>query len=270
MGLPTPMTARIDKVTVKVTGNGADLLELSSPMPKLHSQSPDLVYQCTDLKFAYRLGSADFVALRGLSVKFVTGCFSCISGPSGSGKSTLLHLLGLIEEVQQGDIAFFGKSFGLLGEAERAYLRRFDIGFVFQNFHLIPVLSAYENVEYFLTKQGLPLAERRERTEACLNQVGLWEHRRKRPGEMSGGQRQRVAIARALAKHPKVIIADEPTANLDQNTGAEIMEIFGKLAQSRGVSMILTSHDPMVHRFCSEVVRVVDGQIDDEINGEAR
>jgi ABC-type lipoprotein export system ATPase subunit len=177
-------------------------------------------------------------------------------------------LLGLIEEVQQGDICFFGKSFALLNEAERAYLRRFEIGFVFQNFHLIPVLSAYENVEYFLTKQGLPLAERRERTEACLNQVGLWEHRRKRPGEMSGGQRQRVAIARALAKQPKVIIADEPTASLDQKTGAEIMEIFGKLAQSSGVSMILTSHDPMVHRFCSEVVRVVDGRIDVEIESQ--
>jgi putative ABC transport system ATP-binding protein len=263
------MAARIDKVTVKVTGKAADLLVMSSSQPKVDSQSSDLVYQCTDLRFAYRLGSADFVALRGLSMNFVTGCFSCISGPSGSGKSTLLHLLGLIEEVQQGDISFFGMSFGLLNETERAYIRRFNIGFVFQNFHLIPVLSAYENVEYFLTKQGLPVSERRERTEACLNQVGLWEHRRKRPGEMSGGQRQRVAIARALAKHPKVIIADEPTASLDQKTGSEIMEIFGKLSQSSGVSMILTSHDPMVHRFCAEVVRVVDGRIDPEAHGES-
>lgn len=242
-------------MTMKAKSYGEGLPGRGVPV----SSRCEIVYQCTDLTFGYRLGNADFLALRGLSVNFAAGCFSCISGPSGSGKSTLLHLLGLIEEIQQGDIAFFGKSLRSLGEVERADIRRYKIGFVFQNFHLIPVLSAYENVEYFLTKQGLLSSVRRERVEDCLEQVGLWEHRSKRPAEMSGGQRQRVAIARALAKHPKVIIADEPTASLDQKTGSEIMEIFGKLSQSRGVSLILTSHDPMVHNFCSEVVRVVDG-----------
>lgn len=221
-------------------------------------------FSCRGIRFSYRLGKTEFVALRGVDVEFPEGCFTCISGPSGSGKSTLLHLLGLIEELQNGELEFFGQPVSKLSQGQKAHIRRFDIGFVFQSFHLIPVLSAYENVEYFLTRQRVPAAERKQRVEEALTAVGLWEHRMKNPGELSGGQRQRVAIARALAKRPRVIIADEPTASLDQATGRGIMKIFDQLSRQHGVSLILTSHDPMVLEHCPSVVRLVDGCLDSE------
>lgn len=217
---------------------------------------------CRGIRFSYHLGKTEFVALRDVNITFPAGCFTCISGPSGSGKSTLLHLLGLIEELQHGEIEFFGRPVSQLSQLQKAHIRRFEIGFVFQSFHLIPVLSAYENVEYFLTRQKVPPSERKQRVEEALSAVGLWEHRMKSPGELSGGQRQRVAIARALAKKPRVIIADEPTASLDQATGREIMKIFDQLSRHHGVSLILTSHDPMVLDQCASIVRLVDGCID--------
>lgn len=221
-----------------------------------------VAFRCKNIWFRYRSGASDFLALRDLSVDFREGCFTCIAGPSGSGKSTLLHLLGLIEEPQDhGDIEFFGQSVKGMSAAEKSHFRRYAIGFVFQSFHLIPVLTAYENVEYFVAKQGVKGAARVKRVKEALEAVGIWHLRDKRPGDMSGGQRQRVAIARALAKAPRVIIADEPTASLDQKTGEGIMRLFQELAQQRGVSLVLTSHDPMVLDFCPEKVRLVDGQL---------
>lgn len=216
-------------------------------------------FSCRGIRFAYQLGKTQFLALRGVDLDFQEGCFTCISGPSGSGKSTLLHLLGLIEELQQGELQFFGQPVNRMTDQQKAHIRRFGIGFVFQSFHLIPVLSAFENVEYFLTRQKVPAAERKQLVEHALASVGLWEHRMKNPGELSGGQRQRVAIARALAKRPRVIIADEPTASLDQSTGRGIMKIFEQLSHQHRVSLILTSHDPMVLEQCPSVVRLVDG-----------
>jgi ABC-type lipoprotein export system ATPase subunit len=218
------------------------------------------LYQVREARHSYQLGALRVPALDGVMLDVAGGDFICLTGPSGSGKTTLLNLLGLIEPLQQGSVTFAGTSVQSLSERERNRIRRYRIGFVFQAFHLLPVLRADENVEYFLTRQGLPRGTQRERSRAALEAVGLWEHRRKRPSEMSGGQCQRVAIARALAKRPDVILADEPTAHLDQENGRGIMEIFSRLNREHGVTLVMASHDPMVQGFASRQVRLVDGR----------
>jgi len=219
------------------------------------------LYEVRSAGFSYKLGNLRVRALDGVELDIERGAFLCLSGPSGSGKTTLLNLLGLIEPVQDGSVAFAGTSVQQLSERERNRIRRYRIGFVFQTFQLFPVLRADENVEYFLTRQRLARDSRRERVRAALEAVGLWEHRRKRPSEMSGGQRQRVAVARALAKQPDVIIADEPTAHLDQATGRGVMEVLSRLNSERGVTLIMASHDPMVQGFARSRIRLVDGRI---------
>lgn len=219
------------------------------------------IYQIRDLRFSYHLGTQLVHALTGVSMDIPSSSIVCFSGPSGSGKTTLLNILGLIEPIQDGTVIFNEQNLRELSEKEKNHLRRYHIGFIFQQFHLLPVLSAEENTEYFLARQGLPVDERLRLTQEALEAVGLWEHRFKKPLEMSGGQRQRVAIARAIAKRPNVIIADEPTASLDQKTGREIMEILVKLSTEKGVSVILASHDTMVHTFAQHHYQVRDGQV---------
>jgi len=219
------------------------------------------LYEIENLKFSYQLGFQKVEALRGVSLKIPHSSFVGLCGPSGSGKTTLLSLLGLIENIQDGSILYNGKSIRELSEENKNELRKYDLGFVFQTFNLSPVLRAEENVEYFLFRQGVPVKERRDRVRLALEQVGLWEHRKKKPLEMSGGQRQRVAIARALAKNPKVIIADEPTASLDQKTGREIMEIFKKLCRYHDVSILLSTHDPMAQSYADHIFDLSDGEI---------
>ncbi|RYZ49741.1 MAG: ABC transporter ATP-binding protein [Proteobacteria bacterium] len=199
-------------------------------------------------------------ALKGVNLKVDAGEQLLIMGPSGSGKSTLLNLLGLIEPVQTGEIMFEGQAFSKLSEKEKNHIRRYKIGFIFQSFLLFEVLTAAENVEYFLTRQGLPAAERKKRVAAALDAVGIGAQANKRPPEMSGGQRQRVAIARALAKHPAVIIADEPTASLDQKTSRDILEVLQSL-RSQGVSIIMSSHDPLAQDYASRIVHIMDGTV---------
>jgi ABC-type lipoprotein export system ATPase subunit len=211
------------------------------------------------VRFSYQLGALRAPALNGITLDIDPGEFVCLSGPSGSGKTTLLNLLGLIEPAQEGSIAFGGTNVQSLSERERNRIRRYRIGFVFQTFQLFPVLRADENVEYFLTRQRLGREARRERVRAALDVVGIWEHRHKRPSEMSGGERQRVAVARALAKHPDVIIADEPTAHLDQATGRGVMEVFSRLNSEQRVTLLMSSHDPMVQSFARRQIRLVDG-----------
>lgn len=222
------------------------------------------LYSVKNLRFQYTLGKSLVSALDGVSFDLPAGALACLSGPSGSGKSTLLNLLGLIEEIQEGDVVFEGRSYKSLSEGEKAQVRKFDYGFVFQSFHLFPVLSAEENVEFFLARQGLPRTERLRRSKEALESLGIWEHRKKRPLEMSGGQRQRVAIARALAKKPKVILADEPTASLDQNTGSALMESLKKLNREQGVAMLVCSHDPMVQAACPLKLALRDGKLVEE------
>lgn len=220
------------------------------------------LFEVHKLFFSYKLGKCFVEALKGISLTIPEGKLITLSGPSGSGKSTLLNLLGLIEPLQKGEIVFRGNDLSQLNTRRQNQLRRYEIGFIFQQFHLIPVLSAEENVAFFLQRQGLSQKEIKIRVKDTLSAVGLWRHRMKKPSEMSGGQRQRVAIARALAKHPKVIIADEPTANLDQKTGRELMEIFQKLSQERGVSIIIATHDHMVQSFAMHNYHIQDGKLE--------
>ncbi len=219
------------------------------------------VFAVENLKFWYQLGNQRIEALRGITVDIPKSKVVCLSGPSGSGKTSFLSVLGLIEPVHDGSVTFENHDLSKIPENKKNTLRRYHIGFVFQQFHLLPVLSATENVEYFLNRQGVQRDERKKIAKESLEAVGLWEHRNKKPLEMSGGQRQRVAIARAIAKSPSVIIADEPTASLDQNTGREIMHIFHGLVKERGVSVIVASHDPMVHSFSDKHYFMEDGLI---------
>lgn len=218
------------------------------------------LYECKALNFSYRLEKQEVHALKGVDLSVQPGEQLLIMGPSGSGKSTLLNLLGLIEPIQKGEIQFQGQAFSKLSEREINAIRRFKIGFIFQSFLLFEVLTAAENVEYFLTRQGIGKAERKKRVAAALDAVGIGSQAQKRPPEMSGGQRQRVAIARALAKHPAVIIADEPTASLDQKTSRDILEVLRSL-RSQGVSVIMSSHDPLAEEYASRIVHIKDGTV---------
>ena len=219
------------------------------------------LYTLEDVQFSYTLGKQSVPALKGVNCSIEYGDFICLSGPSGSGKSTLLNLLGLIEPPQRGTLKYYGRNLKDLKEPELNSIRKFEIGFVFQNFNLFPVLSAQENVEYFLTRQKLTARDRSDRVKKALQSVGLWEHRKQKPLEMSGGQRQRVAIARALAKSPRVIIADEPTASLDHRTGQEIMNLFLEANSLLGTTLLLSSHDPMVQKMCPIRFHMMDGTL---------
>ncbi len=218
------------------------------------------VIEAKDLYFQYWLDLVPVQALRGVSLSVSAGEQLVLCGPSGSGKSTLLALLGLIESPQKGEISLLGKSVMGLSEAQKNHIRRYDIGFVFQSFHLFPTLTAAENVEYFLIQQGLNPHERRERVRSALEAVGLWERRDHRPLDLSGGQRQRVALARAAAKRPRLILADEPTASLDQKTGIEIMNVLDSLTKAFGTTTLVASHDPMVIQRAPRLLELRDGR----------
>jgi len=223
--------------------------------------SEKILYKSIGLKFSYPLEKEKVAAIQGMDFEIPEKSFVTISGPSGSGKSTLLNLLGLIEPVQEGKLFLLGQEIGRMSEKEKNRVRRYQVGFIFQQFHLFPILTAEENIQYFLTRQTLPKQEVAARTKEALELVGLWEHRKKRPSELSGGQKQRVAIARALAKQPEVIIGDEPTASLDQKNGKGVMEILKEFVE-RGKTVILTTHDSMVQSFGDMNLHLVDGRIE--------
>ncbi|EFB40695.1 MULTISPECIES: ABC transporter ATP-binding protein [Parachlamydia] len=219
----------------------------------------DFVFCLKNVAFSYKLGSHLVDALRDISFDIPSQSLVTLSGPSGSGKSTLLNILGFIEPLQKGNIYFQNEDISQMNESRKNHIRKFKIGFIFQQFHLIPVLTAEENVSYFLHRQGLLSNEVKKRTQESLEAVSLWDHRKKRPSELSGGQRQRVAIARAIAKNPEVIIGDEPTASLDQATSREIMDIFQFLAEEKKVSVLLTTHDSMVQSYSDYNFLIKDG-----------
>ncbi len=209
----------------------------------------------------YRLGQHVIEALRGVDLALESGELLALTGPSGSGKSTVLNLCGLIDRPDSGAIELAGQSVTGLGEAERTLLRRDLLGFVFQSFNLVPVMTVAENVDYPLFLSGVPARERRERVAAQLAAVGLAEHARHRPDALSGGQRQRVAIARALVKHPRLVIADEPTASLDSHTAGQVLDLMRESAHAHGAAFIIATHDARLTGRCDRVVNLLDGKL---------
>lgn len=221
-----------------------------------------LLYEVKNLSFNYQLEGVSFKALKDVNLSISTGDVMTFAGPSGSGKSTLLNLIGLMEETSNNTIFYDGKCLGSMNQDEKNLIRRFDIGFIFQSFHLFPVLTTYENIEFFLIRQGIEETKRRQLIEEAMQVLGIQDLKDKRPTQLSGGQRQRVAIARALAKRPKVIIADEPTASLDQKNGEAVVDHLFGINKQFGTTIIVASHDPMVLKHSPRTLYLRDGEID--------
>jgi len=209
----------------------------------------------------YRLDAVDVPVLRGIELLVRPAQFTVLLGPSGSGKTTLLNLVGCIDRPDQGQVMVAGRDVGPMSDDELADFRARNIGFIFQNFNLLPVLSAYENVEYPMLVAGLSAKSRDNRVGKLLKAVGLEDRARNLPGQLSGGQRQRVAIARALALRPKLVIADEPTANLDSRTGAEILSLMRHMQRRYGISFLFSSHDRAVIGAADDTIMLMDGEI---------
>jgi len=226
----------------------------------------DIVIDTLDLKKVYKTKSVEYVALRGVTLKVKRGEFLVIAGPSGSGKTTLLDLIGLLDSPTSGKIVIDGKDVTKFNENQRAMFRRKNIGFVFQSYNLITYLSVLENVELALASAGVPVTKRKEKAEEVLSMIpGMLELKNMKPNEISGGQQQRVAIARALANDPKILIADEPTANLDSKTGEAIVELMNKLNKEKGVTIIMATHDPDMMKYADRIVYIRDGTIEKEV-----
>lgn len=218
--------------------------------------------EAKNLKKTYITGkNIETPALKGVSISVEKGDFLALAGPSGSGKSTLLHLLGALDSPTEGNVLFDDLDLTYLNTAQLAGLRLSSIGFVFQAYNLINTLTAVENVEYIMLLQGIEKAERRKRAEETLNRVGLSAYLNRFPNEMSGGQQQRVAVARAIAPRPKVIFADEPTANLDSATAASLIDLLRDLNNEHSVTIVVSTHDTMVMEKVKHVVRMKDGMI---------
>ena len=213
------------------------------------------------LRRDYPQGTHTVHALRGVDLDIEPGEFTALMGPSGSGKSTLLNIVGALDEPDGGTVEIDGRRLDKLNGNARSELRRDRIGFVFQSYNLIPVLSAYENAEFVLMLQGVAPAERRERAMKTLADVGLQGMEQRRPSELSGGQQQRVAVARAIAARPALVLADEPTANLDSETGAELIDLMKRLNEEQGITFVFATHDPKVMDAARRVVTLQDGQI---------
>jgi putative ABC transport system ATP-binding protein len=210
----------------------------------------------------YRMGDHVVPALQGVDLALAAGEMLALTGPSGSGKSTILNLAGLIDAPDSGSIALRGQPVAQLGETEATLLRRDAIGFVFQGFNLIPVMTVADNVDYPLLLAGVAPAERRRRVAAMLEAVGLQAHAAHRPDALSGGQRQRVAIARALIKRPALVIADEPTASLDSHTADQVLDLMREQGHAHGAAFLLATHDARLLRRCDRAIALLDGRIE--------
>jgi putative ABC transport system ATP-binding protein len=221
-----------------------------------------------DLWKTYVMGSEEIHALRGVSIQIERGEYVAIMGPSGSGKSTLMNLIGCLDTPSKGTYMLNGKQVGEMNDNELARIRNEEIGFVFQTFNLLPRATALQNVELPLVYAGVSSRDRQERAKASLIKVELAERMSHRPNELSGGQRQRVAIARALVNNPSILLADEPTGNLDSKTGAEIMALFARLHEA-GNTIVLVTHEPDVAAFAHRTIHVRDGQVEKDVRQAA-
>jgi putative ABC transport system ATP-binding protein len=209
----------------------------------------------------YRLGAHIVPALQGVDLTVQRGELLALTGPSGSGKSTILNLCGLIDTPDSGQIVLGGRPVAGLDETARTLLRRDAMGFVFQSFNLVPVMTVAENVDYPLFIAGVPAAERKERVAAQLKAVGLQDHAHHRPDALSGGQRQRVAIARALVKRPRLVIADEPTASLDSHTADQVLDLMRERGHAEGAAFVIATHDSRLTSRCDRIVALLDGRL---------
>jgi putative ABC transport system ATP-binding protein len=222
------------------------------------------IVEYKDVTKVYQQGKVEVTALNGVSLSIEQGGFVAIAGPSGSGKTTMLNIIGGLDEADSGEVVVDGKVLNEMSQSELAELRLNKVGFVFQAYNLIPVLSALENVEFVMLLQGVPAKERRERAINILDDVGLSDKYDRRPAELSGGQQQRVAVARAIVSNPSIVLADEPTANLDSNTGRGLLEMMRDMNEKKGVTFIFSTHDSMVMAFARRLVRLRDGRIADD------
>jgi putative ABC transport system ATP-binding protein len=214
-----------------------------------------------EVKKTYRMGQVEVPALRGISVRVAAGEFLAIAGPSGCGKTTLLNIIGGLDRADTGEVLVEGRNLQLLSSGELARLRLRRLGFVFQAYNLLPVLTALENAEFTLLLQGVPAKQRRERVEKLFSEIGLAGLENRRPGELSGGQQQRVAVARAMVSEPVLILADEPTANLDSVTATALLEVMEQLNRVHGTTFVYATHDPQVMERAHRLIRLRDGQV---------
>jgi putative ABC transport system ATP-binding protein len=218
-----------------------------------------------DVKKDYRSGSIEVPALRGISLRVAPGEFLAIAGPSGSGKTTLLNIIGGLDRADTGEVLVEGKNLQLLSSGQLARLRLQRLGFVFQAYNLLPVLTALENAEFTLLLQGVPAEKRKERVQKLFSEIGLAGLENRRPGELSGGQQQRVAVARAIVTHPVLILADEPTANLDSVTATALLKVMERLNRAHGTTFVYATHDPLVMERARRLISMRDGQIHSDV-----
>lgn len=222
------------------------------------------IVECVDVKKTYRQGKVEVSALNGMSLSIEKGDFVALAGPSGSGKTTMLNIIGGLDLADSGSIMVDGNALDKMTQSELASLRLQKVGFVFQAYNLIPVLSALENVEFVMLLQGVPSAERRELAKAMLDDVGLAGKFDRRPAELSGGEQQRVAVARAIVSNPSIVLADEPTANLDSKNGTGLMEMMKQLNEKKKATFIFSTHDKMVMDYARRLVLIRDGLVADD------
>ena len=223
----------------------------------------DVAIKCENLRKEYRLGEVSVEALRGLDLEIKKGEFIAIIGVSGSGKSTLMHLMGALDTPTSGDVRIVNKELSEMSDKELTALRGKRIGFVFQTFNLLSSLTALDNVEVVMRFSGTKLtgSDRRAKARTILKTVGLGARMKHKPNELSGGERQRVAIARALANDPEIILADEPTGNLDSTTGEEIIELLKKLNREKGITVVVVTHDPKITEEADRTLTMIDGRV---------
>ncbi len=225
------------------------------------TENSEIVVETIDLKKEYHLGDVIVPALQGIDLQIKKGEFLVIMGPSGSGKSTLLNMIGGLDNPTSGQVFINRQDISKMSDSSLTELRAREIGFIFQFYNLVPVLTALENVELPMMVTGIAEKEGKKRAIELLEMVGLGDRLHHRPDELSGGQRQRVSIARALANNPSIVLADEPTGDVDTKTGDEILDIMHHLNKNMGVTMIVITHDPAVSEHCDRLIRIVDGQI---------
>lgn len=214
-----------------------------------------------DVYKSYKTGYYEVLALRGINLKIDRGEFVAIMGPSGSGKSTLLYLIGCLDKPTKGRVIIDGEDVTQMNEKQLTEIRRDKIGFIFQQYYLIPTLTALENVELPMVFKGIPKMERKKKAEYLLTLVGLKDKENRKPNELSGGEQQRVAIARALANNPSILLCDEPTGNLDSKSGRQIMDLIKDLNEETGVTVVLVTHDSSLKVYADRIINIKDGQL---------